>query len=784
MNNQLLERDYHMIEAQEPTAGSSGLGDSYYPGLGNGGYDVQHYTLDFNVLDVETSLLDATATLEVKATQDLSSFNLDFSGFEIESITVNGELAGFSRDGDELTVTPAEFLKEGDDFTVEVKYKGSPESTVSLGFTDRPFDLPTGWVTFDGGSYALSEPNGSETYYPLNNHPLDKATYTFRVTTPEPYEVAANGILQEIIDNGDTNTYVFEARDPMAGYLSTINIYNGFTEQTQISPNGIPIRNYFAEGISPELLEPFDRQPEMIDYFSEIFGSYPFEVYGSVVVNTNIGAGALETQTLSIYGLEAVNRSSLEAIIAHELAHQWFGDSLALADWSDIWLNESFASYSEGLWVEESQGGSEALDSWVQGEFASAARNFDNYSTPGDPPPGNLFNGGVYTWGSLGLHALRQEIGDDAFFDSLRTYTSRFENGNVTPEDFISITEEVSNQELDSLFERWFYNEELASIPELGLFAGTLDNDMLLGTDADEVLSGLDGDDTLVGNGGANTLVGNSGNDVLYGGGNSDIFDPGGETLTGLDGDDFLTGGDGNDRFILAPLGTDTITDFTQGEDFLELPESISFAELEIIQGSGDNLTDTFVNFGAETLAILYDIDATAISQSDFGMEMTPPETEFGTVDGDVLEINSAGQLVFVGSGNDLVDATASLGDNRIYTGSGDDTIILGSGDRAIAGGGADRFFASSGGGNTLTGGEGADQFWIAVASMPDSPNLVTDYDSTEDVIGIAGLGIGFGDLNLTQSGEDVLIQAQDTDLAILQGITSDSLSESNFVFT
>ncbi|VEP16676.1 PBS lyase HEAT-like repeat protein (modular protein) [Hyella patelloides LEGE 07179] len=778
MNNQLIGQD------SQASAGSIGLGDSYYPGLGNGGYDVQHYTLDFNVIDVETSLLDATATLEVQATQDLSSFNLDFSGFEIESITVNGELAGFSRDGDELTITPTELLNQGDDFTVEVKYKGSPESTTSISFTDRDFDLPTGWVTFDGGSYALSEPNGSETYYPLNNHPLDKATYTFRVTTPEPYEVAANGILEETIDNGDTNTYVFEARDPMAGYLSTINIYDDFTEEMQTSANGILVRNYFADEIPEEQLEPFDRQPEMIDYFSEIFGPYPFEVYGSVVVNTEIGAGALETQTLSIYGLEAANSSILEDIIAHELVHQWFGNSLALTDWSDIWLNESFASYGEGLWIEESQGGSEALDNWLKEQFTDVAINFDNYSTPGNPPPGDLFNGGVYIWGGLGLHALRQEIGDDAFFDSLRTYTSRFENGNVTPEDFIAINEEVSNQELNPLFDRWFYSEELASFPELGLFAGTLDNDMLLGTDADEVLSGLDGDDTLVGNGGDNTLVGNSGNDLLYGGGDLDIFDPGSGTLNGLDGNDFLTGGDGNDRFIIASEGTDTITDFTQDEDFLELPETISFADLEIVQGQGEDTDNTFINFESETLAILNDIDAAEISQSDFEMDITPPEPQFGTVDGDVLEINSAGQFVFVGDGNDLIDATASKGDNRIYTGSGDDTLILGAGDRGFSGEGEDRFFASSGGDNTLTGGEGADQFWIAVAEIPNSPNTVTDYDLTEDVIGIAGLGIGFSDLNLIQQEEDVLIQAEDNDLAIFQGITTDSLSANNFVFT
>lgn len=330
MNNQLLE-------SQAPVPGGNGVGDSRYPQLGNSGYDVQQYNLDLNVVDVATSNLNATANIEAKATQDLSSFNLDFAGFEIESITVNGQAAEFSRDGDELTVKPIESLHQGDNFVVDVKYNGSPEPTQSLSFTNPEAPkFPSGWVTYDGGSYVVGEPNGAETFYPVNNHPLDKASYNFRVTTPKPYEVAANGVLEETIDNGNTNTYVFEASDPMASYLSTVNIYKNFNTETQTSPDGVPIRNYFAEGIPEEKLEAFNRQPEMIDYFSEIFGAYPFEVYGSAVVNTPINTGAIETQTLSVFGQETLDSPIQEEIVAHELAHQWFGNSLSLSDWGDL----------------------------------------------------------------------------------------------------------------------------------------------------------------------------------------------------------------------------------------------------------------------------------------------------------------------------------------------------------------------------------------------------------------------------------------------------------------
>lgn len=161
---------------------------------------------------------------------------------------------------------------------------------------------------------------------------------------------------------------------------------------------------------------------------------------------------------------------------------------------------------------------------------------------------------------------------------------------------------------------------------------------------------------------------------------------------------------------------------------------------------------------------------------------VNPPETQFGTVDADILEINTANQLVFAGDGNDLIDASFSSGNNRIDTGDGDDTVILGTGDRIVAGVGADRFFTGSGGDNTLTGGAGADQFWIAVAQTPGSPNTITDFNHTEDVIGIAGLNLGFDDLNISQSENDVLISGNGSELAILQGINADSLSADNFV--
>ncbi|BAZ43156.1 PBS lyase HEAT-like repeat protein [Chondrocystis sp. NIES-4102] len=586
------------------TPGASGVGDSLYPNFGNGGYDATHYQVNLNITDVATSTLDATTNINAIATQDLSSFNLDFIGFTVNEITVNGESAQFSRNGQELTIIPPEFITTGETFNVAVNYSGAPTPINSVAFT---FPVPTGWIITENGSFVLSEPDGAANFYPVNDHPLDRASYTFNVTVPEPYEVAANGVLEQTLDNGETTTYTFEARDPMVSYLTTINIDQDFKLETSISESGVLIRNYFASDIAQEKLELFDLQPAMVDFFSEIYGTYPFEVYGAVVVNAETGS-ALETQTLSIFGVDTLDREDLEGTIAHETAHQWFGNHLALSDWQDIWLNESLATYSQGLWVEHSQGAL-ALDEWVKEQYSFIAENFDTLVIPGAPPKDDLFNSAVYEWGALGLHALRLAIGDDDFFASLRTYYDRYSGDNVKPEDFIAVVKEISQEDVQ-LFDRWIYSDTLASIPELNLFAGTLQNDILCGTSADELYSGLAGDDTIYGNGGMDTLIGNGGDDIIYGNGS----------------EDFIDGGEGSDiiwlcgaaTVVLATgVGSDTLNNFQLASTKLQIGDidinSLSFFDssrgaqifqsedlLATITGESastlsDNVTDIFV---------------------------------------------------------------------------------------------------------------------------------------------------------------------------------------------
>jgi aminopeptidase N len=448
------------VQAQEGDLG--GIGDPYFPTLGNSGYDVEHYTIDL-AADMEEDTIAGTVTLEAQATQDLDVFHLDFLGYTISAIAVNGEEADFVRQRRELIITPAQPLDEGEAFTVDVTYSGTP--TGEGGYS-------SGWVRYKEGVYVASEPAGAANWYPVNDHPRDKATYTFRITVAEPYVVAANGLLQETVDNGDTRTYVWESQFPMASYLATVNI-GDFVEQTQEGPDDLPIRNYFPERLAEDAAEVFERTPEMIALFNALFGPYPFEAYGVVIADTPLFF-ALETQTITLFGAEIVPEGVLgvsgwgtdaESVVAHELAHQWFGNSVSPANWEDIWLNEGFATYASALWTEHTQGYEALEDEMRRNYFFIAGGDY----APGQPPADNLFNQGVYLQGGWTLHALRLEVGDDVFFEIIQTYYDRYKYGNADTKDFIGLAEEVSGQDLTAFFKAWLYEGGVPAVPEMDL---------------------------------------------------------------------------------------------------------------------------------------------------------------------------------------------------------------------------------------------------------------------------------------------------------------------------
>ena len=436
--------------AQE--SGADGLGDVLYPQLGNGGYDVQHYTIDLRFTPEENFIAGATDIAAI-AQQDLASFNLDLFGLEVAAVAVNDVPAAFERIDFELVITPSAPLAEGDPFSVRVEYSGTPEP-----INDPAAPIPLGWQAYPDGYFAaVSQPSGAMNWFPANNHPLDKSSFTFRITAPPPNTVAANGILSDIIENDDgSRTFVWEAKDPMAAYLTIVAV--GDLVETRDDSGAVPIRSYFPSRVDPAVIPTipgYDLMQDMMTWLSGLLGDYPFETYGTVLVPEF--PAALETQTLSIFGLP----SFTEDVMMHELAHQWFGNSVTVAQWKDIWLHEGFATYLMALWAGERAGDS-AYDSAIASYHADSS---DVLIVPGDAKISQLFDWTLYARGALVLHALRQEVGDEDFFAILRSFHETYAYSAVTTSDFIALAETISGQDLDALFEAWLYSDEVPDLP-------------------------------------------------------------------------------------------------------------------------------------------------------------------------------------------------------------------------------------------------------------------------------------------------------------------------------
>jgi hypothetical protein len=646
------------------TPGAAGAGDPYFPTDGNGGYDTKHYLLDLKYTPA-TDVLDGVATIDAVATQNLSRFNLDLQGLTVHSIEVDGRRASWRRDGTELIVTPRDGIRDRDKFTVEVKYRGVPET----------LEDGSGFIHTDDGSLVIGEPHVAATWFPANDHPSDKASYTFRVAVPAGLEVVANGELKGRSTKNGWTTWLWDAKEPMASYLATASVgewelrsyrhrglkiwdafdpdlwdptgsprtgsqlaisqvgqpsfkrlmrtiavpttgadlsfwikrdtefnwdfvfveahaagspnwttlpdLNGHTSQYTgfvcpywfglhpflehyqtdngdgtCSPTGTtgqwwavsgdsggayeqwkvdlgayagsnaevsityasddlvqlsgafvddivvstgvgstsfendgntfdgwavpgapagsaPNPNDWIAGTEADTPPPvgtvvdasFARQGEILDFEASIFGDYPFSAAGGTVDDLSSIGFALENQTRPIYAKAFFTDTfSGDSVLVHELAHQWFGDSLTVKTWRNIWLNEGFATYAEWLWSEHDG-------------LATTQEIFDNFyfgippDDPfwqviiGDPGPDLLFDISVYWRGGMTLHQLRLAVGDRDFFKIIRKWAQSREGDNVTTKEFIRLAEQISHEDLDELFDVWLFTPGRPELP-------------------------------------------------------------------------------------------------------------------------------------------------------------------------------------------------------------------------------------------------------------------------------------------------------------------------------
>ncbi|CAN5342511.1 M1 family metallopeptidase [soil metagenome] len=427
----------------EPTPGAAGIGDDYWPLDGNGGIDVLHYDID-DAYDFATGRLEGVTTLQIRATQALSRFQLDFL-LPVSWVTVDGQAATVTRpEPHELQIAPVTTVAEGATFTVEVTYAGDP---TPLGYAGEQ-----NWTATDAEVITMNEPHMAPWWFPANDHPTDKATYDITITGPATHQVVSNGLLIDRTEDGDLATTHWRSTDPMASYLAFFAL--GRYEIAQGTRDGLP----WYVAVSRELPAPtrraairsLTRSPELTGWLARRLGRYPFESTGGVATTIEVGF-ALENQTRPTYsGYSSTQHST----VVHELAHQWFGDSVSVRRWRDIWLNEGFATFMEAAYAEKHHGPAAQKSLLAQYDQLSQDDAFWRLDLA-DPGAGHLFDAPVYVRGGMALQALRHRIGNRDFWSLIRTWvrTRRYGNGAVTQ--FERLAEKTSGTDLDRFFRVW-----------------------------------------------------------------------------------------------------------------------------------------------------------------------------------------------------------------------------------------------------------------------------------------------------------------------------------------
>jgi aminopeptidase N len=415
-------------------------GDTYLPRHGNGGYRVQRYDL---VLDykVGPNRLTGQAVLTAAADAPLARFALDLGTLKVTRVLVDGRTATFTHRGGKLRVTPPRPVTGT--FTVEVRYAGNPKPMRS-----RWGDV--GWDELTDGALVASQPVGAPSWFPCNDRLDDKATYRVAVTTDADYAVVVTGVLTDRSRSGSTRTWVYERPEPTATYLMSVQIGRY---------DDLPLGSRRARAWVPSRLRrtaayDLGRHPKIMKALEGFFGPYPFGNYQLVVVDDELD-DPVEAQGMAVFGANHIDgKRTHERLVVHELAHQWFGNSLTIADWRHIWLNEGFATYAEWLWS-ESSGGRSAAAHAREWHASVASQRADLMIA--DPGIAHLFDQRVYKRGGLTLHALRVRLGDDRFFHLLREWAMVHQHGSVTTEQFVAL----AGADVAELLEAWLYAKPL-----------------------------------------------------------------------------------------------------------------------------------------------------------------------------------------------------------------------------------------------------------------------------------------------------------------------------------
>ncbi len=440
------------VEETVPPGGDlASAGDDLYPELGNQALDVEHYLVQIEY-DPETREIIGEVTITVTATTPFEQLVLDATSMDIDEVTVAGE--------------PVEWSKAPEELVVDASASANQTMVVTVAYTDQAgtstgaFGLDAGWFATPNGSYVLNEPDALRSWMPAHDHPSDKATWRFEITVPEGLTGVANGELVEQRAGEGSTTWVWVHDEPMSTYLVQL-----LTGEYAIVDGGvvgeIPLTHVALRDDVDRMQPYFDLTDDQILFFEPFFGPYPLARYG-LAFTDSAGGLAMETQGRSLFSREDFPGGAPDFVqhlfLSHELAHQWFGNAVSPADWTDLWLNESFATYAQWMWLEEV--GLSELE--TEARNALDARHVIGTEPTGAPSVDNLFGFERYDGGAVVVHALRRELGDDElFFTLLQRWVADNDGTSRTSEDFIALAEEVAGRPLGAFFDTWLFAAEL-----------------------------------------------------------------------------------------------------------------------------------------------------------------------------------------------------------------------------------------------------------------------------------------------------------------------------------
>ncbi len=419
------------------------------------GTDFLTYDIHLAVIPDSCSV-SGMVSMSLLVEQALDSLVIDLSTtLVVDSVFLAGEPKSFAHADDRIHIPLRPPATPGDTLCVEISYHGNPypEGFGSFICTERD-GTPQFWT--------LSQTDFAHTWWPCHDSPNDKALVTMSVTVPYPPEsffVASNGILEDVQYRDGWTTYFWNELYPISPYLVSLAGTNYITVHAglrSLSGDSIPVEYYIYPELQQEASEDFSKTPEMIAAFEERYGPYPFqgEKYAMALVRRG---GAMEHQTVTSYGDTHIRGDHhFDWIVAHELAHQWWGDWVTCRSWGHIWLNEGFASFSEAVWF-ESIGGEEAYREYMQGQ--------DYLRTSGHEFPGTVLNPEytfsitVYDKGAWIVHMLRRLVGEEIFWEALLDYGQRHAHGTAVTEDLLSVFEEHTASDLQWFFDQWLVRE-------------------------------------------------------------------------------------------------------------------------------------------------------------------------------------------------------------------------------------------------------------------------------------------------------------------------------------